>query len=349
MAEYRQWREQNRAQLHDVVPLDTPYNVEIEVSSLCNARCIYCAHSTDHGLYEGNMTEELFYKILCDLKAFPHKVKKCNLFGFGESLMHPKFPEMVKETKAADVAEAVEFTTNGMLLTTEKIDAILDAGIDTIRISLQGINEETYQKICGVHLDFHRFINNLTYLFQNRGGCRVRMKIADTAIKDIPDGEERFKKLFGPIADSIYIEHILPIYAGVDYDGIDKGICRDTRNGRMGIQQDAVHKVCHRPFYRLRICTDGRVTAMCCDATRDVLFGKIQDETLLDIWNGKRRTNFLKMQLEGKRFAHPWCKDCAMPNDIASEADILDPWAADILKRIQEFEKRGNDTELSPS
>ena len=170
MAEYRQWREQNRAQLHDVVPLDTPYNVEIEVSSLCNARCIYCAHSTDHGLYEGNMTEELFYKILCDLKAFPHKVKKCNLFGFGESLMHPKFPEMVKETKAADVAEAVEFTTNGMLLTTEKIDAILDAGIDTIRISLQGINEETYQKICGVHLDFHRFINNLTYLFQNRGG-----------------------------------------------------------------------------------------------------------------------------------------------------------------------------------
>lgn len=334
MAEFRQWREQKRVPLHEVVPLDTPYNVEIECSSLCNARCVYCAHSTEHGLYEGNMTMELFRKILHDMKAFPRKVKKCNLFGFGESLMHPQFPQMVKETKDAGVAEAVEFTTNGMLFTQEKIDAILAAGIDTIRISLQGIDRETYEKTCGVPLDFHKFIMNLTYLFQNRGGVKVRMKIADTALKGIPDGEERFRALFGPIADSIYIEHILPIYAGVDYDGIDESIRKDVQNGRMHVKQTVVHKVCHRPFYRLRVCADGRVTAMCCDATRDVLFGNIQDASLLDIWNGRTRTSFLKMQLEGKRFLHPWCKDCAMPNDIASEADILDPWAEEILKRM---------------
>lgn len=38
MAEYRQWREENRTYLKDVVPLDTPYNIKVEVSSLCNAR-----------------------------------------------------------------------------------------------------------------------------------------------------------------------------------------------------------------------------------------------------------------------------------------------------------------------
>ena len=122
------------------------------------------------------------------------------------------------------------------------------------------------------------------------------MKIADTALKGIPDGEERFRALFGPIADSIYIEHILPIYAGVDYDGIDESIRKDVQNGRMHVKQTVVHKVCHRPFYRLRVCADGRVTAMCCDATRDVLFGNIQDASLLDIWNGRTRTSFLKAQ-----------------------------------------------------
>lgn len=67
MAEFRQWRNENRTWLKDVVPLDTPYNLQVEVSSLCNARCVYCAHSrNDHSVYEGNMTMELFWKILED-------------------------------------------------------------------------------------------------------------------------------------------------------------------------------------------------------------------------------------------------------------------------------------------
>ena len=33
MAEFRQWRETDRVPLHEVVPLDTPYNLSIEGSS----------------------------------------------------------------------------------------------------------------------------------------------------------------------------------------------------------------------------------------------------------------------------------------------------------------------------
>lgn len=54
MAEYRQWREEKRTPLRDVVPLDTPYNIMIETSSLCNAKCNYCAHSKHlPNIYEG--------------------------------------------------------------------------------------------------------------------------------------------------------------------------------------------------------------------------------------------------------------------------------------------------------
>ena len=54
MAEYRQWRNENRTYLKDVIPLDTPYNLKVEVSSLCNAKCVYCAYSKpDHGVFEG--------------------------------------------------------------------------------------------------------------------------------------------------------------------------------------------------------------------------------------------------------------------------------------------------------
>ena len=33
-------------------------------------------------------------------------------------------------------------------------------------------------------------------------------------------------------------------------------------------------------------------------------------------------------------FPHPVCKRCMLPNDITNEADILDPWAEEILERF---------------
>lgn len=336
MAEFRQWREIDRVCLKDVVPLDTPYNVALEVSSFCNLRCVYCAHSTKHGQPEGNMSEKLIDKILYDLAEFPRKIKKINLFGFGESLCHPKFPEIVGKVNRADVAEAVELTTNGVLLTKNKIDSIMEnGGVQTIRISLQGVDASSYEQFGGVNIDFEQFLSNLKYLYENRGDMKVRMKVADIALKGIPNGEERFRDLFEDIADSIYIEHILPIYAGMDYNKIDENITKDVLDGRMHVHQEKINKVCHRAFYRMRLRVNGDVTAACCDATQDVKYGMIWKDSLYNIWNGEAHKAFLKLQLQGRRFEHPCCKGCMMPNDIAAKTDLLDPWAEEILKRME--------------
>lgn len=336
MAEFRQWRETNRVFLKDVVPLDTPYNAAIEISSFCNLKCVYCGHSINHGQYEGNMTDELIDKILHDLAEFPKKIKKVNLFGFGESLCHPKFPEIVGKVNKAGIADAVEFTTNGILLTKDKVDQLMEnGGVQTIRISLQGIDAAAYKTFGGRDIDFEQFLDNLKYLYQHRGNMKVRMKVADIALKHINDGKERFRDIFGDIADSIYIEHILPIYAGMDYDRIDENINKDVMDGRMHVHQEKINKVCQRAFYRMRIRANGDVTAACCDATQDVRYGNIENDSLYNIWNGEAHRAFLRLQLEGRRFEHPYCKECVMPNDITSEADLLDRWADEILGRMK--------------
>ncbi len=45
--------------------------------------------------------------------------------------------------------------------------------------------------------------------------------------------------------------------------------------------------------------------------------------------------NFLKMHLRGNRFLHPVCKNCVLANDITSDADLLDPYAEEILSRME--------------
>ncbi len=336
MAEYRQWRNENRTYLKDVIPLDTPYNLKVEVSSLCNARCVYCAHaSKDHGVYEGNMTWELFERIIDNSKQFPHKFKVMEMFSFGESMCNPELAKMIRRAKEANVADKINLTTNGLLLTPQKADELVESRIDIIRISLQGLDAEAYRKTCNVKVDFDDFLANLKYLYeQSRGRCSVRMKIADVAIADVPNGKARFEELFGNIADTIFVEKIIPMYADINYDIINKDIYRNSINGREDIAQSEVHTVCNRPFYRLRVAADGKVTAACCDIPNDFYYGNIYEDSLVNIWNGAKRKELLRMQLEGKRFLHPICKNCTIPNDITTEADILDQYARELLDRI---------------
>ena len=335
MAEMKYWREEKRTPLRDVIPLDTPYNIGIEVSSLCNARCVYCAHSRkDHGVYEGNMSMELFARVIEEIKKFPKKIRLIETYSFGEPLCNPHLDEMIAIIRKEDIAEKINFTTNGLLLTPKRIDALMAAGVDTIRISLQGLNAEMYDKMCGVKVNFQEFLNNLRYLYEHRSGCKIRMKIADVALRDIPDGEKKFEAMFGDKADSLFVEHILPIYQDVDYGSLDQMILDNSMNGRGNVAQHEVHKVCHRPFYRLRVTANGEVMANCCDQPHDIRYGNIMEEGLVELWNGKVRTSFLKMQLQGKRFQHPVCRDCVLANDITNEADLLDPWAEEILCRF---------------
>ncbi len=334
MAEYRQWRNEKRTPLKDVIPLSTPYNACIEVSTLCNLNCCYCGHSK-HIWPETNMDMELYHRIIEQLQVFPKRLKKIELYFFGEPLCNPKLPQMLAYARENDVAETIDFTTNGLLFTKKKVDEFIQYGMpDTIRISLQGLDEEAYRMYCGAKVNFDEIIENLRYLYHNKGKCKISMKVPDLAIKDYADGKSKFESIFGDIADTLFIESIIPIYEDICYEEIDQHIKDEAINGREKVKQSKVNVVCHRPFYRMAVRTNGDVTAACCDQLHDIKFGNIFDDTLLEIWNSNKRNDFLKMMLRGERFKHPYCKNCVMPNDITTEADILDPYSKEILERM---------------
>ncbi len=335
MAEYRHWRNENRTWLKDVIPLSQPYNVCIETSTLCNLNCVYCAHSK-HLYPEKNMSMDDYIKIIGNLKEFDEPLKKIELFFFGEPLCNPMLPEMIEYARKSGVSETVDFTTNGLLLTKERVDELRKHGMpDTMRISLQGIDSQSYELYAGAQIDFEQMLRNFRYLYENKGDCKISMKVADISLKKYPDGKEKFEEIFGNYADTLFVESIIPIYQDVSYDEIDDSIEKNAVSGREKVNQSKINKVCHRPFYRLAVRVNGDVTAACCDQMHDIKYGNINDNSIVEIWNSKKRNEFLKMMLRGERFKHPYCKDCIMPNDITTEADLLDPYADEILKRME--------------
>lgn len=110
--------------------------MQIEVSSHCNASCVYCPHT----IYEKNwknafLPESAVYEILDQLK----KTTYIHLQGWGEPFTHPRLPRMLGNIKKAGFKTGT--TTNGSLLTTETMETLVDAGIDVLAFSIAGCGD----------------------------------------------------------------------------------------------------------------------------------------------------------------------------------------------------------------
>lgn len=107
--------------------------VQVEVTSACNAACAYCPRTVYRGNWHDRfMPMETFQRLLPALR----KTSLAYLQGWGEPFLHPDFPVMVRLAKHAGCT--VGATSNGMLLTPERIRRVMDAGLDILALSLAG-------------------------------------------------------------------------------------------------------------------------------------------------------------------------------------------------------------------
>lgn len=126
-----------RVDLKKSIPLERPFTILFEPAAVCNFRCSFCYYKNPEflNMKRGLMEFDDFRKIADDLKAWG-EIKVVRLIGFGEPLINKRTPDMVKYLKENDIAERVEITTNGSLLTDETNQRLIDSGLDYIRISV---------------------------------------------------------------------------------------------------------------------------------------------------------------------------------------------------------------------
>ncbi len=107
--------------------------IQIEVTSRCNARCIYCPRTVYRSHWHNrDLPLKTFQRIL---PALP-KTTLTYLQGWGEPLLHPEFTAMVRMAKAS--GSTVGTTTNGMLLNSGRLRGLIEAGLDILAFSLAG-------------------------------------------------------------------------------------------------------------------------------------------------------------------------------------------------------------------
>ena len=177
----------NRTRLADVLPLATPFVVQIFPIYACNFTCEYCFHAVpkkERGFVSDwpIMKFDLYKKCIDELALFGDQLKVLRFVGMGEPLLHKNIAEMVAYAVAKKVALRVELLTNGSLLTRQMSDALIGAGLSRLVVSLQGISKEKYRQISKVDIDFENFVANIEYFYKHKTNTHVYIKIVDYAL-----------------------------------------------------------------------------------------------------------------------------------------------------------------------
>lgn len=273
-----------------------PKLISVELTNACNARCIMCPRDQLTRKI-GNISMDVIKKLCKD--AYGKPVSKINVFGFGESLLHPKLIEIIKFVKNSLPDVELNLSTNAQLLTDELSTDLLLSGIDKINIDIDGITKQTYERIRR-QLDFDTVIQNTKRLIEKRNKLRSNVEISVTIIKmDLTQSEiGQFMRFWKDIADTIYINHY----------NTWTGVITDRNIERFEFSKFAFP--CKNPWREMIINYDGNVAFCCMDFNSTIIVGNIMNQSIEEIWKGEKMQKLRQIHLEGRYYEIPICSRC---------------------------------------
>lgn len=326
----------DRVALQDVIPLDTPFLLFVDPSSACNYKCKFCpcgggnkeVWASDKKV--GGMSYEVYRKVIDDMTEFPHKLKTLRLYKEGEPLLNKRLPDMIHYARKKNVTDRIDFTTNGSLFEKDLVLAITDAGIDRINISIEALDADGYERVSGVKIDYKQFLDRLRFLYQNKNGCHVFVKISDFGLGD--HTEQDFYNMYGDICDEMAIEHVSSVWPEFE---IKEELKRTNQLDIYGmdLSQRYPAQVCPYLFYSLCVNSDGTVSACLMDWNHQLIVGDIKNESLIEIWNGSTMKEMREKHLQLQRSVYPTCANCGQLKYAAM--DNLDDYREILLERIR--------------
>lgn len=269
--------------------------LNVELTNACTLRCVMCPYPMMTRNI-GKMDFGLFQKIIDDAASL--SVPSLPLHVFGDPLLHPELERFIRYAKSKDIPD-VHISTNAVFLTEDRARAILESGLDTIYLCLDGLKKETYERL-RINARFEQVVANIRGFIALKKavkGSKPRVKLQIIRMKDTEAEIEDFIKEWGSKVDEIYINPY-DTWAGVMPD-------------------HAVHKMpekrvpCPQLWRHLTIFWNGDVSICCRDYNGLGVIDNIQNKDLKEVFfSNQRLLQHRQEHLEGRYHNIPLCAGC---------------------------------------
>jgi len=280
-----------------------PKAVKIEVTSRCDLKCFFCA-VTYKKQPAGDINQKFLYPLLDELAEIG--VQEVGLFWLGEPLLNRQLAEHIAYAKKAGIPY-VFITTNGRLATPERIKPIFDAGLDSIKVSINSSNREQYKKVCGVDA-FDQVLANLKQ-FKTIRGDRTKPAIYASSIYD-PNNSRIFDELKVLAQDYVDQHYPIRLYGELPYEehlGLPLAEIMSDFYVELRSLKDMMP--CWSVFKLPHISFDGQLSACYCDHDERLYMADLNKVSFKEAWHAKTLVNLRQAHLDKVLKGHA-CEDC---------------------------------------
>ena len=296
---------------HAILP--PPKSVKIELTARCNFSCAFCARSMKLR-DQKDMDQSLYERLALEMRD--EGVEELGLFYLGESFLLKWLPEAVKFAKQEAGFPYVFLTTNGSVSTPDKVRACMEAGLDSLKFSLNYADEDQFKEIARVKGRlFHELIDNIkaARLIRQETEFKTGHRCGLYASYIAYDGDQgkRMHDLISvlrPYLDEIYA---LPLYSHGGFATEEekaRGWAPTAGNrGRLAALRDPLP--CWAMFTEGHISWDGMLTGCCFSHTSDFDFGDLKEVPFMAAWNSNRAQRFREAHLKKDIKGTP-CEGC---------------------------------------
>lgn len=277
-----------------------PRAVQFQTLSTCNAKCVFCCHSSNpKEIPHGRMEDSLIKKI----------VKECGRSGVGrmspymtnEPLLDKRVPDILRDIKKYSILPVkTRITTNAGLLTPETGEKLIKAKLSQIWISVNGYSEETYRE--SMALDFNKTmgnIDNFLLLKQKMGVKYPRVHISTLRTRIVEHELERAKEYWST-RDVKF--HIHAVDNRVGEDEFDS-VCLDKNKHK-------IKRNCDLFLKQAYIVENGDMILCCHDWKQSVVVGNITNSSIREVWNSDKFKKLIYEYMEGNFDNLEICRNC---------------------------------------
>lgn len=272
--------------------LKAPKSVKIELTGRCNYRCGFCALREREEQPHHDMPFDFFRRIVTEMKAAG--VQEIGVFYLGESFMAPDL--LVKAIRfVKDVGIPYCFlTSNASLATPDRVRACMDAGLDSLKWSVNAADPEQFEQVMDVKPKlFHRALANIKAARAVRDGGGYSCGLYASSIRYDGEQQVRMEAMVQEVLPYVDQHYWLPLYSmGAVAEERERELgYRPTagNQGRLGALRPPLP--CWSAFTEGHVTSLGNLSACCFDADSRWTMGDLNRVSFMEAWNSPGSRN----------------------------------------------------------
>lgn len=293
-----------------------PHEMLIELSNACNHACIFCTN-TYMKRKVGRIDSGLLFRVLEEARNAG--VREVGFYTTGEPFIHKDLEAFVR--RAAELGYVYIFvTTNGALAVPERSKAVIDAGLNSIKFSINAATAATYATIHGRD-DFEKVLTHLRFVSEYRHSLGRPLRLSSSfVVNDLNRHEiELAKEVIGSLVDEQFF-----------FD------CNETQMGQLPSLTEALGAppdvprgdICPLPFDRLHVSQEGYLNLCCTDYHNYLAVADLNGQSLTEAWASPVFQDARQRHID-KRLENTVCGKC-----MAGLADEALPFVPDFATKV---------------